>query len=69
MTIIQTGGDEGVEGCGGVGGKGGLQAVCVWEVEVGRPGNVIDVGLKEKCAVKDDSQGLSRSLTRNVLTR
>ncbi len=31
-------------------------------VEVGRPGNVIDVGLKGQCAVKDDTQTLKRFL-------
>ena len=47
VAVIYTGGDKAVEKDGGiVGGQGGAEAIDVSRVEVGRPGDVIDVGLK-----------------------
>lgn len=42
----------------GVGCEGGAEAIDVPEVKVGRPGNVVYVGLEGKCVVKGDTQTL-----------
>ena len=41
-----------------VGREGGAKAIDVPEVEVGRPGDVIDVGFVGECAVKCNTQTL-----------
>ena len=47
VAIIQTGGDKAVnKDRGGVGGEGGAETINIAYMEVGRPGDVIDVRLK-----------------------
>ena len=60
ISIIDAGGDEAVDqDSSSVRSERGAETINVTQMEMCRPGNVIDVRMERKCAVEDDTQTLT----------
>lgn len=67
--VVNVGSDEAVYKDGGtMGGEGGAETLCVAAVEVGRPGDVIEVRLEGEQAIKHDPR-LPRRVERTGFLR
>ena len=57
VAVIKTGGDKAVnKNRGGMGAERGAETIDIAEVKICRAGDVINVGVKRKRAVEDDTQ-------------